>query len=140
MKSKWTIRRKTLVAFLTLAVVAMLAILPGVFWELHESNKALRGFSDALVSKQYERAYEYTSPELRAVTDYPAFVKVNDGLTLRMGDLKNVEVSQSEVKDKSDGWYGTADVQMNFTRGSLTFTFTLKKEKNAWKIYSYREQ
>jgi hypothetical protein len=117
-----------------------MVIMSGLFWELHEANKALRGFSDALIAKQYERAYQFTSPELRATADYPTFVKVHDGLTLRSGDLKNVEVSQSEVKEHSDGWYAAVDADMVFAHGSLPFVFILKKENSSWKIYSYHEQ
>jgi len=139
-KSKWTKRRKILVAIAILFAVPLVVFMPGLFWELHKASTALHGFTDALIAKQYERAYEFTSPELRAVTDYPAFVKLHDGLTLRMGDLKDVEVSQIDIKERSDGWHGTADVQMNFARGSLGFAFVLKKENHSWKIYSYQEQ
>jgi hypothetical protein len=139
-KPKWTTRRKLLIALVILIGIPIVVILPGVFWELYEANRAIHGFSDALIAKQYERAYEFTAPELRAVTDYPTFVKAHEGLTLRMGDLKSVEVNQSEVKDKSEGWYGTADINMIFTRGSLPFVFVLKKENHSWQIYSYREQ
>jgi hypothetical protein len=139
-ESKWTTRRKLLVAFLVLTGTAMVVIMPGLFWELHEANGALRGFSDALIAKQYGPAYDLTSKEFRTSVDFQTFLKVHDGLTVRMGDLKSVEVSQSEVKDRSHGWFGTAEASMNFFRGSLTFDFVLKKEDRAWKIYSYHEQ
>ena len=118
----------------------MVVILPGLFWELHEANRVLRSFTDGLIAKQYGQAYDLTSKEFRASTDFPTFVKIHDGLTLRIGDLKSVEVDNREVKDRGKGMYGTAEVSMNFSRGSLTFIFDLKKENNSWKIYSYHEQ
>jgi hypothetical protein len=139
-KSKRTKRRKILVAIGILFAVPLVVIMPGLFWELHEATTALHGFTDALIAKQYERAYEFTSPEFRGATDYPTFVKAQDGLTIRMGDLKDVEVSHAEIKDRTDGWHGTAEVEMNFARGNLEFDYVLKKENHSWKIYGYQEQ
>jgi hypothetical protein len=139
-KSKWTTRRKVLTLVAVLACAPMLAIPLGLFWELHEANKCPRGFSDALIAKEYERAYDFTSPELRAAADYPSFLKINDGLTLRMGALKSVDVENSEIKDHIYGWSGTVDADLTFERGTLSFVFVLKKTRGAWKIYSYREQ
>jgi len=139
-KSKWTRRRKILVVLAIPLAISLVVVAPGLFWELHKANTALRSFTDALVAKQYKQAYESASLEFRSASDYQTFVKVHDGLNLRMGDLKNVDVSEIEIKDRSNGWYGTADVDMNFARGSLAFVFVLKKEKGSWKIYSYHEQ
>jgi hypothetical protein len=140
MWSEWTTPRKFLAAFLILAGTAMVVIMSGLFWELHEANRALHSFSDALIAKQYDSAYNLTSKEFRGSVDFQKFVNVHDGLTVRMGDLKSVEVIHSEVKDRSDGWYGTVESSINFSRGSSTFIFILKKENHSWKIYSYHEE
>jgi hypothetical protein len=66
-------------------------------------------------------------------------MKVHDDLTLRMGDLKGVEITHREVKGHSDGWRGTAETTMNFARGSLNFTYALKKDNGSWRIYNYHE-
>jgi len=139
-KSKWTTRRKILVALLILPAISLLVVMPALFWELHEANTALHSFNNALIAKQYGPAYDSASKEFRESVDFATFTKVHDGLIVRMGDLKSIEITSSEVKDRGDGWYGTAEVDMNFARGSLPFTFILKKENNSWKIYSYHEQ
>lgn len=139
-KPKWSTRRKVLTAVLILTVIPMVVIFPGLFWELHQANKALQGFTDALIAKQYGQAYDLTSKEFRASTDFSTFVKAHDGLTLRIGYLKYVSVGDREIKDKGHGMYGTAEVSMNFSRGMLTFVFNLKKEDGSWKIYSYHEE
>jgi hypothetical protein len=139
-KSKWTARRKVLTALLILVVISTMVIMPTLFWELHEANKVLHGFCDALIIKQYKLAYDFTSKEFQTSVDFQNFIKVHDGLTLRMGDLKSVEITHSEIKDQSDGWYGTAETTMNFARGSLVFTYILKKINGSWKIYSYHEE
>lgn len=129
-----------MVVFLILTGSAMVVIFPGLIWELHGTNKAFRGFSDALIAKQYEQAYDFTSKEFRESTDFQTFVKVHDGLTVRMGDLKSVEASHIDVKDRGDGWYGTVEASMVFDRGSLPFIFVLKKAGRSWEIYNYHEQ
>jgi hypothetical protein len=137
-KPKWTTRRKLLVAFGVLIGSAMVVIPSGLFWELHEANTAFRGFTGALIAKQYERAYDFTSPALRATADYATFVNVHDGLTLRMGNLESVEINKSEVNERKDGWYATLDACLVFDHGSLPFV--LKKAGRSWEIYNYREQ
>jgi len=139
-RSEWTLSRKILVAFLALACTATAVIAPPLFWELHEANKALRSFSDALIAKRYGSAYDFASKEFRATVEFSTFQKTHNELTARMGDLKSVEITHSEVKDKQDGWYGTAETSMDFSRGNLSFLFDLKKEGNSWKIYSYHEE
>lgn len=137
-KPKWTTRRKVLVAFLILAGISLVVVMPTLFWELHEATKALHGFCDALIAKQYKSAYDLTSKEFQASVDFQEFAKVHDDLTARMGDLKSIKVIHSEVKDQ-DGWHGTAETAMNFARGTLNFTFILKKSDGRWKVYSYHE-
>jgi hypothetical protein len=139
-KSKWTTRRKVLTSLAILIFIPILVIAPGLFWELHNANDCLRGFGDALVSKQYEQAYDMTAPEFRTSADYSTFLKVHRDLTLRMGELRKVEVGDSEVKDRADGWYGTVDADLVFDRGTLSFVFVLKKAQGGWRIYSYHEQ
>jgi hypothetical protein len=139
-KSRWTTRRKVLVATLILMGTGMVVVMPGLFWQLHEANKALRGFGDALTSKQYGLAYNFTSNEFRTSADFQTFQKVHDGLIVRMGDLKSLEITESQVKEHANGWYGTADARLTFSRGSLDFVFILKKENGSWKIYSYHEE
>jgi len=139
-KSKWPIWRKLLVGFLSITGVIIAVSMPGLFWQLHEANKSLHDFANALIAKDYSRAYGSTTPEFRAVTNYAAFVKLHEDLTLRMGELKNVEVDQSEVREHRDGWKANLDANMVFANGNLDFKFVLKKEDGLWKINSYQEQ
>ena len=48
-----------------------------------------------------------------------------------MGELKNIEVTENEVKERNGGWYGTAEANQNFSRRALPFAFTLKKESGS---------
>lgn len=138
-KPKWSVRRKILVGLLILPCISLLVVVPTLSWELHEANKALHGFCDALITKQYKSAYDSTAKEFQASVDFQKFTNVHDGLTLRVGDLKSVEVTHSEVKEQSDGWHGTAETTMNFVNGTLNFTYILKKDHGHWAVYSYHE-
>jgi hypothetical protein len=86
-KPKWSIRRKILVALLILPCISLVVVMPMLFWELHEANKVLRSFCDALVAKQYRSAYASASEEFQTSVDFQTFVKVHDGLTLRASCL-----------------------------------------------------
>jgi hypothetical protein len=130
-KTKSTTRRKLLVTCLIVIGVGFVVVMFGVSWQLHEANTAVHRFTDALIAKQYETAYDSASKEFRESVDFSTFVKVHDALTVRMGELKSVEITESEVKEKSDGWHGTAEADLTFSRGSLTFTFILKKENHS---------
>ncbi|HEV2576887.1 MAG TPA: hypothetical protein VGU25_06730 [Acidobacteriaceae bacterium] len=140
MISNWTKRKKIIVGFLAVTTIPMAVILPRLLLELHSANSAFRNFSGALIAKNYGEAYALTSPELRSTTDYKSFVEIHHGLNSRLGDLTEIAIDRSEVKDKGDGWYAILDAQMIFARGRLPFTFILKKEHREWKVYSYHEQ
>jgi hypothetical protein len=48
--------------------------------------------------------------------------------------MVNIEVNKHE-----NYWYGTADVELQFQRAMVPFTFVLKKT-DKWRVYSYHEQ
>ena len=139
-KTGWSMRRKILTAVMVLACGSFVVIMVGLYSVLRDANKAVRDFGDALRQKQYQRAYSMTSSEFQASASFQTFANVHDGLVLRMGELKSIEVTESEVKERNGGWYGTAEANLNFSRGTSPFVFTLKKESGSWKIYNYREE
>lgn len=139
-RREWTTRKKVLVGFLTMAAIGFVTIMPALAWQLHEANNSLRVFGNALIAKQYVAAYALTSEEFRASVDFSKFKQANEGLVARMGDLKDLRIAESEIRERTDGWHGTAEADLNFSRGILPFTFILKKENGSWKIHSYQEQ
>ena len=139
-RPKRTVGRKLLIAFLVLISVSLVVVMPTLFWELHEANKALHGFCDALMTKQYRSAYSVTTKEFQTSLNFEEFTQTHDALVTRMGDLKSVEITHSEIKKQGDGWLGTAEANMNFARGNLSFIYTLKNNDGTWKVYNYREE
>jgi hypothetical protein len=136
--SHWSSRKKLALSLAALAVVASLTVASLLFWQLHKASTALRSFGDALVQQDYQRAYNLTDPEFRKFTNYSDFLKAHDGLSGRVGNLRKLSWSSLRVKEEKDDWYGTADVQLEFDRGTLPFTFVLKKN-GQWRVYSYHE-
>jgi Protein of unknown function (DUF3887) len=139
LKPKMPLWQKMLVASAILLGALVFVALSSTVWQLHEANNAFDTFTGALIARNYAAAYQSTSSEFRAATNYDAFVKVHQGLVDRMGELKQVETTQSETNEHHDGWYGTVNADLIFAKGTLQFSFTLKKQNGAWKIYSYHE-
>jgi len=140
MAAVWSKRKKILVTIAAVLLVPTMVFLPGIMWEFHQANKALRTFEKALREKHYQQAYELTTKELQSTSDYATFLKAHENLTSRFGDLQRIEISSSKVEDRSDAWYGFFEVSLAFSRGAnVPFSFVLKKQDGIWKIYSYHE-
>jgi hypothetical protein len=139
--SSWSTRKKLVIAAVVLIYLIFPAIIFGsLFVDLYQAFRTLHEFGDALIAKRYVYAYSMTTQELQEVSNYSTFLKVHGHLTQRVGDLKEIKVDQMSVKERNHGWYATSEADLIFSRGTLTFDFTLKKENQSWKIYSYREQ
>jgi hypothetical protein len=95
----WTRRKKLVVGLLCSAAVIGVAVLAPLTWIYRDANRTFHGFIDALVANDYQRAYTFTSRDLRAVTDYNTFLKVNQGLIQREGALRGAEVDEGEIKE-----------------------------------------
>jgi hypothetical protein len=139
MKTRWTKGRIAIVSTIAIIGAVTIAVAPALFWQLHEARQSFGKFSSAIIAKNYRAAYALTSPELQHTTDYTAFVKPHDELNSRFGDLERIDAGNYEVKERSNGWYGTMEADMVFEHTALPFTFTLKKENNRWQIYSYHQ-
>ena len=139
-KTKWTTKKKVLVVVIAALLLISVPIFAHLFWEIHEAKMALRAFNQALIAKDYQRAYNLTTPALRANVDYAPFVKVQDGLTARVGALRSSDTSEAEVRDDENGNLATIRARLIFERGELPFVFVLKKQGGSWLINSFNEQ
>ena len=112
-------------------------VAPYLFWQLHEAGNSLHTFGDAMIAKDYQRAYKLPDPI--SFSSYEALLKAHEGLTSRFGNLRSLSWATLNVKKQEDYWYATADVQLQFERAMVPFTFVLKKNER-WRVYSYHEQ
>jgi hypothetical protein len=139
-KPKWTKRKKVVVLVVSIWILISVRMFTHLFWELYQAKEALGVFSQALIAKDYQKAYSLTTPALKANVDYAAFVKVQDGLTARVGALQSFDNSEAAVRNDDNGPVATIRTRLVFERGRLPFVFVLKKESGRWLIYSLNEQ
>jgi hypothetical protein len=139
-KLKWTNRKKAVVVVVAILFLIIVPIFTHLFWEIHESKGVFRTFQNALIAKNYQTAYNLTTPALKANVDYAAFVKVLDALTTRVGAFQNFNISEAEVRNDENGHFATIRTRLVFERGQLPFVFILKRESDRWLIYSFNEQ
>ena len=138
-KPHWSRRKKVVVSLVVILLVLAVTVTPYLAWQLHEASDSLRTFGDALIAKDYQRAYKLTDPAFQGFSSYEALLKAHQGLTGRFGNLRSLSWATLNVKKQEDAWYGTADVQLQFERAMVPFTFVLKKSDH-WRVYSYHEQ
>jgi hypothetical protein len=139
-KPKWTKKKKAIVIIIAISFLIIVPISTNLFWEIHKANEVFRTFQNALISKDYQAAYNLTTPALKANVDYAAFVKVQDGLKIRVGSLQGFDISESAVRNNENGYFSTIRTNLVFERRQLPFIFVLKKESGHWLIYSFNEQ
>lgn len=130
-------KRRIIVAAISVIALVWLIAIPAVYWQYHESRKTLNSFSNALVSQHYAKAYTFTSPELRQVTNYGVFLKKNKALVSQFGKLRRIDVASWGVTDSKDGWFATVKTIWVFARTTLPINIELKKEHGKWEIFSY---
>jgi hypothetical protein len=139
-KSKWTSRKRVLV---TVAVIIALVVIPQfvyIFMQSHAATRTFTAFGQALVAKDYLRAYNLTSPEFQSATSEATFVGQQESLCSDLGGIEKVTESSYETQKQSDGW--SSDISARFTckQGEKLVDFALKKQGNVWKVYGYKER
>jgi hypothetical protein len=137
--SQWSLRKRIVLSVAVLILLPTVIVAPYIFWQLHEASDSLHLFGDALIAKDYQKAYKLTDPGLQEFSSFDAFLKAHEGLNGRFGDLTRLSWATLSVKKDGDYWYATADVELQFERAMVPFTFVLKKS-NQWRVYSYHEQ
>jgi hypothetical protein len=137
--SQWSVRKRIVISLAVLVLLPAVTVAPYLFWQLHEAGNSLHTFGDAMIAKDYQRAYKLTDPAFQGFSSYEALLKAHEGLTSRFGNLRSLSWATLNVKKQEDYWYATADVQLQFERAMVPFTFVLKKNER-WRVYSYHEQ
>jgi hypothetical protein len=133
----WSWRKKLL-----LIVGGALVLSSPIFiWlglEGHKAHVAFIEFSDALIERNYERAYALASPDFRTAIEEPAFAAQQMELCARLGALKRVKSSVSEASVNQDGWSSTIAAHFIFEKGEILFEVVMKKRGDRWQLYKYR--
>src|SRR4051812_26469202 len=112
--AQWSLRKKLLLGLAALVLLPIVTVAPFLFWQLHQASDSLHTFGAALVTRDYQRAYKLTDPELQKFSSYEAFLKSHEGLTIRFGNLTSLSWSSLSVKKQANFWYATVEVQLEF--------------------------
>lgn len=123
-----------------LIVVSWMVIEVGLFVrETAHAMTALNIYTDALIQRDYESAYEVASPAFRAVTSYSALVADQVKLTERFGSLQCANQTYWDIDSINNAKAASIKVNLQFERGRVNFEFALRKEDGIWRVLSYKE-
>jgi hypothetical protein len=122
-----------LAGFVVIAVFGVKTV-AGAF---QEPAKALSLYTDALIRKDYQGAYNSASPGLRSATSFADLVAYHDKLTNAHGALKSVKQANWHVQTENGVTSSTIQATLQFDRDSMGFEFVLRKEGGVWRVYSY---
>lgn len=137
--TQWSVRKKIVLGLAAFVLLPVVTVAPYLFWQLNKAGDSLHSYGDALIAKDYQRAYGLTDRTFQSFSSFEVFLKAHEGLTGRFGNLRSLSWATLNVKKHEDYWYATADVQLQFERAMVPFTFVLKKS-DQWRVYSYHEQ
>ena len=142
-KSVWVIRKKPVLIVGAIVVIVFLgALAPLSIQLLHEMRIAhaqFTTFGDALVAKDYERAWSLTSPEFQDAITKADFIQQQKQLCLNLGALKAIFSKASEAEENENGVRSTIDARFVFEKGERQFQFVMKKNGTTWLVLGYEE-
>lgn len=110
--SKWTRSKRVLVM---VAVVAAVVAIPQFVYlsvQVHAANQAFSTFGQALEARDYQGAYNLTSPEFRSATSEATFVSQQELLCAGLGGIQKITEGSFETQKRSDGW--SSDISARF--------------------------
>lgn len=139
-KVNWTKGKKTTVVVIAIIVLILTPLFSWVFMQAHEANKAFAEFGDALVAKDYDRAYKLTSPEFQAAMSESAFSNQQTALCSNLGELQKVTRGAFDTSEHEDGWSSDISARFVFAHSERQFDFKMKKQGAEWKVFGYSER
>jgi hypothetical protein len=139
-KKFWLVRKKPVYIILGLIIGINVPIFSWLFSEMHAAGKALDAFSQSVIAKDYEGAYNSASKEFQSAISRQDFAEQQSKLCAKLGSLKEVKRGGSETTFNSKGAFTTVDATFVFANTERQFSFKLKKDDGSWRVYGYQEQ
>jgi hypothetical protein len=136
----WTKRKTVMMVVAAVIILALAPLFAWMFMQTHEANKAFSVFSEALIAKDYDRAYELTSPEFHTAMSETAFANQQAALCSKLGELRQVEMAAFDTGEHEDGWTSYVSARFIFAHEERLFDFKMKKEGADWKVFGYSER
>ena len=139
-KRKWRKRTIVIVSILSIVFLGLAISTSFLFHQMQLAREALSAYDDALVAKDYVRAYGLGSSEFQKAISESDFAEQQILLVSHHGALKKIVLGPTETARNQHGLTSTIDSRFVFDRDEVLFTVTMKKEGERWLIYGYREQ
>jgi hypothetical protein len=109
--------------------------------ETNSVQNAFTEFSEALVDRRFEVAYQYCGTDFRIAMPYEKFVKIQEKLATQYGSLKSFKREAFEVDGKGSPiyWRAVIDGDFLYERKTLRYKFVFHKEAERWVLYGYEQ-
>ena len=108
--------------------------------QLWEADHAFSAYMDALVHKDWSRAYALCGPEFQAATTYNTFADKQSEVSARLGELLSYQRESSEAMSTRVGWSAVVHARLTYSKGSAEFVYELRKDKNRWSVWAYERR
>ncbi|MGA2898541.1 MAG: hypothetical protein ABSE27_13230 [Acidobacteriaceae bacterium] len=138
--SKWSRRNRALFIVLVCITLVVIPQFVYVFLQAHAASHAFTTFSQALVVKDYQRAYSLTSPEFQSATNEQTFINQQESICSDLGGIEKITKDWYETENYSDGWSSDISARFICKQAERQVDFAMKKRGKIWKVYGYRER
>lgn len=139
LRRKW----KWLVAALTGSFVVVIGLLLSASWMGRQTQQArltLHEYDEALIAKDYGKAYSLRDSELQGTLSESGFEKSHELAESRYGKLKEVILAPGQKVGDQNGMTVTINVRVVYENAENHFVVTMKKAGDRWFVHDYRYQ
>ncbi len=136
----WKKGRWLLVAVIVTFVV-VIGLLFAASWMSHETQEArltLHKYGEALVAKDYAKAYSFRDSELQKRLTESEFEASHELAESRYGRLKEVIIEPGEKVGDQNGMTVTINSRLIYEHAEDRFAVTMRKEGDSWFVHDYR--
>lgn len=123
------------------AFVVFIGLLFAASWMGHETQQArmtLHEYDEALIAKEYRKAYALRDSELQRIISESAFEKSHEVAESRYGKLKEVILEPGQKVGDQNGMTVTINARVVYENAENHFVVTMKKAGGSWFVHDYR--
>ncbi len=124
-------------------IFVFIGLLAAASWMFHEKQQArltLMKYDDALVAREYVRAFSLRDPELRRLLSESDFEKSHEIAESHYGRLDKITLEPGEKAGAQNGMTVVINARVIYANAEDHFAVTMKKEGNLWFVHDYKYQ
>jgi hypothetical protein len=132
---------KWLVFAITVAFIVFIGLLYAASWMFNQTQQArmtLHEYGDALIAKEYSKAYSLRDSELQKALNESEFEKSHELAASQFGKLKEVILERGEKVGDQNGMTVTINSRLIYENTEHHFAVMMKKEGDRWFVHNYR--